>query len=248
MFVFKKLTIIFAVSFFSINYLFAGWELEDQPWIEYNFDYDSEFSFSGTFEDYIYVEQDGYSLKAFLIKNDDTIYAQDEKGHVLTMKVSDKAWIDLLLANNANINISDKFGYTPLIYSIMAKNVERVRKLLAHNAFVNVRTSMGNTPLMIVIDFIDLYSDLNLIEQIIEMLLINNADVDAQNSNGDTALILAAKYGFINIIHLLLKYNANVNIQNDGKTAEDIAQETGDQNIANVLKEHRELKKMAALY
>ena len=50
---------------------------------------------------------------------------------------------------------------------------------------------------------------------IVEMLCINNANLNIQNKNGATALILASSFGFVDIVKTLCKYHANANIKDN---------------------------------
>src|SRR5690606_2102738 len=48
----------------------------------------------------------------------------------------------------------------------------------------------------------------------------NNANIDIQNSDGDTALMMASQYGNTEIVKLLIENNANIHIKdNNGETA-----------------------------
>jgi len=61
-------------------------------------------------------------------------------------------------------------------------------------------------------------ADLNNIDEV-ERLLRNGADVNAANSKGTTALILAANNGHVDCLKVLLKHGADVNVaDNDGAT------------------------------
>jgi ankyrin repeat protein len=51
-------------------------------------------------------------------------------------------------------------------------------------------------------------------KNMIEFLLQNNANIEARNANGDTPLLLSAKYGLLDISRLLLKHNANIFAKN----------------------------------
>ena len=56
--------------------------------------------------------------------------------------------------------------------------------------------------------------------EVVELLLKEHVDINIQNENGETALMLASKNDHIQVVELLLKEHADVNIQNqDGHTA-----------------------------
>ena len=48
-------------------------------------------------------------------------------------------------------------------------------------------------------------------QKVVDLLLQNNADVNAKDLEGFTALVMAAKYGHIDIVKLLLQNNVDVN-------------------------------------
>ena len=70
------------------------------------------------------------------------------------------------------------------------------------------------------------------------ILVLNGADINARDNNGDTALIVAASFRKAEMVKLLLDYKANVNIKNqDGDTALMIAESKGFSDIVTLLKE-----------
>lgn len=61
-------------------------------------------------------------------------------------------------------------------------------------------------------------------------------EVDSRDNNGDTALIVAAKYGQVKAVKVLLKHGASLALQDkDGKTALDYAIEIGNEEIIDLL-------------
>ena len=61
-------------------------------------------------------------------------------------------------------------------------------------------------------------------ENIVKLLLDNNANKDIQDKDGRTALIFASYYGYKNILKILLDKGANPNLKaSNGKTAIDFA-------------------------
>jgi len=70
----------------------------------------------------------------------------------------------------------------------------------------------------------------------VETLLNNGADINIQDNDGDTALMLASKYGRTDIVRLLLDHGANSFIRNFlSKTALMIASEYGRTDIVRLL-------------
>lgn len=70
------------------------------------------------------------------------------------------------------------------------------------------------------------------------MLIDAGADVDAiREKNGDTALFIAARKGYTNVVIELLDRNADFTIKNeDGDTAIDWAKTKGHKYIVDILK------------
>jgi len=77
--------------------------------------------------------------------------------------------------------------------------------------------------------------NINLVKYCID----NKADINSQDSEGDTALIKASKNGHLDVVKLLLKYQANPNVKNNlGGSALLMASHFGHKNIAMALLKH----------
>ena len=66
--------------------------------------------------------------------------------------------------------------------------------------------------------------------QNLEALLENGVDVDQRSPNGSSALMIAAKYGQLNAVNMLLRYGAKTHNE-----ALRVAQEAGHEAIVNCL-------------
>ena len=74
---------------------------------------------------------------------------------------------------------------------------------------------------------------------IVELLLKEHVDINIQDENGETALMLASKNGHIQVVELLLKEHADVNIKNqDGHTAIMLALQNVYTQVMELLGEH----------
>lgn len=63
--------------------------------------------------------------------------------------------------------------------------------------------------------------------------------INAVDKENNTALILASKFGYDEIVKILIENGADINIKNnDGKTALDYAEENDYKNIIELLKNH----------
>ncbi len=87
-----------------------------------------------------------------------------------------------------NVNMQDKYGWTPLHLAIRRGREEMVRFLIEEkNADIDIQDESGWTPLMeaIMDDF----------PSIVEYLVSKGADLSIANKRGATAPMLAQKFG-----------------------------------------------------
>ena len=111
--------------------------------------------------------------------------------------------VQILVLNNANVNAKANGNYRDLIATtrIDHNDAGGVRFFDIH------KTEKGRTALILAAD--------KGYKEIVDILLENNADVNAKDNNGWTALILAAENGHKDIVIILLQNNANVNARSD---------------------------------
>lgn len=104
------------------------------------------------------------------------------------------------------LDIEQRFEYG-LSFLMLAANYnkyESIKTLIEVGADVNARDVDGLTPLMHAVAS-------NALESVKLLLQNKKIDIDAADCNGQTALIIAAYYGYIDILKLLIKVGANVN-------------------------------------
>jgi ankyrin repeat protein len=120
----------------------------------------------------------------------------------------------------------DFTGQTPFLRAALSGDVATMRLLLEHGADPNLATPAGTTPLMAasgvnwVVAQTYTESPQSLLEAI-ELCLEHGADVNATNSMGLTALLGAANRGANDIIRLLVKNGARLDVvDKEGRSAQ----------------------------
>ena len=119
-----------------------------------------------------------------------------------------------LLKRGADINATDKAGWTALHSTIAMSHWETAEALIAAGAEVNTRRKeilLNTTPLM---DAAARGSS-----STVKALLAAGADVNAATTLGTTALIYAASDGNADVVRLLLDAGADVHARNDRNNA-----------------------------
>ena len=117
----------------------------------------------------------------------------------------------LFILITSNFSLAQPFD--ELTKAVMNKDTAKVNQLLAGGIDVNVRQENSNATVLMVASSYEGYSDM------IELLIKRGADVNAQSSDGKTALMWAADNA-PDAVETLLNYRANVKLKmNDGMTA-----------------------------
>jgi ankyrin repeat protein len=114
----------------------------------------------------------------------------------------DSRTLEALLSQGADPNQKDAGGLTALILSARAGSAPAVQGLLRYGADPNLGGGVhGWTPLMHAIHKNRLSAA--------QALLDGGAQVDARGRSGETALMMAAGYGYTPLVELLLQHGAN---------------------------------------
>jgi ankyrin repeat protein len=71
--------------------------------------------------------------------------------HWASSQLHRKEIVELLLANKADVNATNKFGLTPLHLAAFCGDSEVVEILLQSNAYINARRGDGATPLEVAV-------------------------------------------------------------------------------------------------
>tara|TARA_B100000131_G_C18046613_1_gene584672 strand:- start:243 stop:1145 length:903 start_codon:yes stop_codon:yes gene_type:complete len=118
--------------------------------------------------------------------------------------------IEFLLLHNGNIDITNKYGQTPLHLCCKFSFTNITEFLIYKKCQIDIKDKFGKTPLMYACEF-------GQIEQVIT-LIENNADVNVKDSSYKPLHILCLSdydnvVTQINIAHLLIDNDADINIQ-----------------------------------
>lgn len=142
--------------------------------------------------------------------------------HFAAKNARDSEIVNMLVKAGADIEAKDKYGYTPLMIALRKNDAypDIAIALIKNNADVNaVFVENSATPLMMALgDF------LSTKPKVIQALIDHGADVNAVNIGAMTPLMFAAGYSTEEIIKILIKAGADIDIKDkDNKTAEDFA-------------------------
>ena len=101
----------------------------------------------------------------------------------------------------------DEFGFTPLIESILARNIDVTRALLAQKVSVDKPDMAGRTALQWAVDNDDIVAA--------TLLLDHGADANASTKQGFSALVYPVLRGQTGFKQLLLSHGASLNFAQD---------------------------------
>lgn len=147
--------------------------------------------------------------------------------HIAIREESENAMNALLKAPATDVNAINQAGETPLMLAAIKGRLPWVKTLVARGAHVN---EAGWTPLH--------YAASGPNEAVVRWLLEQGADLNARSPNGTTPLMMAAGYGGLSSVEVLLAANADVRLKNDvGLTAADFARRAGQDDWAKKLDE-----------
>jgi uncharacterized protein len=130
----------------------------------------------------------------------------------------DVAAMNRLLDSGLDPNARDAAGYTPLIFAVRAGNAPLIRLLTKRGADPNLPDAAVNswTPLLHAVHKEQPES--------VTALLDAGANANGTDASGTTPLMMAAGYGYTEIVKILLAHGANPRLaMRDGVTAIDLA-------------------------
>lgn len=113
-----------------------------------------------------------------------------------------------LIKHGADVNYQDRLGNTPIMCALSLGFVDILNELINAKANLNLKNNNGRTPLMFLAAKIYLDNEIISGDHALKMLKIllgqDNIDVNAQDNDGKTALIIAAGEGKIKVVNELV--------------------------------------------
>lgn len=175
-------------------------------------------SFAGSYDDFFSAikRDDAATVRTLLGRgfDPDTLDPKGLSGLYLAMREpAPKVAAALIEWPKTNVEIRTRDGESPLMMAALKGHLELARKLIDRGADVN---KTGWTPLH--------YAATGGHLAIMDLLLEHHAYIDAESPNGTTPLMMAAQYGSIDAVRLLLAAGADPRLKNQlGLSAIDFA-------------------------
>ena len=144
--------------------------------------------------------------------------SQKDEALFRAMNLMDLEAVKEALTNGADVNVTNDFGDSPLVWAEREGHIETIQLLLDHGAKIDVPTgSSGDISRDTILHRAVMHNHI----EIVKLLLASGADVNVTDGfGGRTPLHKAASYNRIAIAQLLLASGADVNAKNTyGETA-----------------------------
>ena len=146
------------------------------------------------------------SVVDFLLAHGADLRIQDQRGRSalnhdqgsLDSKEGYESVVRILISHGADVNNRTSDGFTPLMGAARIGDLSAAALLIDHGAVVNIKCATGlsgYTPLHI--------ATAGDHAQVVKLLVDHGADINATNDVGETALIIAKKKGYEEIVAIL---------------------------------------------
>jgi len=176
---------------------------------------------AGAHEDFfIAIHRDDAQALQVLVRRGMDPNTRNDKGQtglVLALQLGSlRAFFALMATPGVNVEVHNVHGESPLMMAALQGHIEAVRLLIERGADVN---KPGWTPLHYAASKNQPAQD-----QVAALLLEHHAYIDAASPNGTTPLMMAAQYGSMAVLQLLLDEGADPLLKNQlGLRAVDFA-------------------------
>ena len=144
------------------------------------------------------------------------------------IKDNNNNYVEKLILKGANLNLSDKDQWTPLIWATARKNKEIVKLLIENGADINIIDDRKNSAIYYAYD-----------EDIIEIFLIKTLNLNYKNIDGEDILgevyLRSISNSFYDAVESIIKIGGNKNYSSYGDTPIGIAQENKDEKMIELL-------------
>jgi len=184
------------------------------------------------------IESDAHSLYIQRYSFADIVNAQDSNGMTVVHRILHgdmdsvtRLIVQILLENGAKIDLMDQFGFTPLHIAAKLGYEDIVSKILEINPHVvDIQNKQGLTALH--------NASLSCYENIIRLLINHGANKDIRDRSGATPLHIAARYGKIASVNILIEAGASISRDVYGFTPLHYAAQNGRKVIVRMLASH----------
>jgi ankyrin repeat protein/Tfp pilus assembly protein PilF len=159
----------------------------------------------------------GYEIMEMLLAKGADVNASGDWNRTALMFANTPAKVDLLVRSGADLEAKDEYGETALMHAAERGDAAVVRSLLDRGADVNAIDKKGDNSLLTSIDSENLRTDekgrvlQSRLEVTRRLLQAKGLKVDAQNLDGETALMRAVRLENSEMVSALLSKGADAN-------------------------------------
>ena len=161
------------------------------------------------------LSDESYSIRSESTQGDSKSLSKRFQGFLVrspllqAARKGDDAAVEKALKQGLPIESTTDKGETPLCLAVIGGHVSTISTLLSHNAQLEARTKKGLTPLLCAHENVST-SRIN----VMRVLLLAGANIDAKDENGNTALHQAVSRSRPDLVQLLLSFTPNLELQN----------------------------------